>query len=713
MGKFQDKVCVLTCWALMVMYNTAERQYAVGKGSLTWNGARNYCQVCFEDLVTLSHDNIEVIVKMLNSQHWIGLRKSFNSTSNYTSNSTMPWSHWSNGEPLTFQNWYPGWPKFEPSVPDNDCCGCSCNGPATTTPTMSSFTDITDPNVTDLTTFWETSTDNMTVTEDYVNITSSVFTDTTFMTSTPLPTPNGYIEDSCVAMYSFGSWVEKDCSEHLPFICYEDHFSGYFKVSVTNVTSDNATVTWQWVSDRISHYRVAVKGVKDNKEMTENKTDLTHDLVGLTPGTNYVVHVFPFKCGRELKPENFTFYTEPNKVQNLTITNVTERSIQVNWSKPDGNLDFYVIRVGDEQLNTTTEGIEVAGLTPGTSYTLFVLSEVEDRSVWSEESNITVYTKPSKVSSLNVSDNTNHSVFVHWGQPEGNFTGFLVKVLNSADEILFNDTVDRTVRELPVETLPMGTRITIVVTALANVSLEGDNTTITTYTAPGPISNLIATTSNSSLTASWAFDEGNYSHFAVRLWLDGTQEEAECNETKKTTVTFDELKTAANYTVDVHAVSGHLQGPSMKVSKFTLPSPPTNANATFVNKSAITFTWTPPKNIAKATYLVELNSTFYSQSWSDKIIDETSYTFSNLTSGTKYCFEVLVLGGEQESSPASRCTVTETEERQISLSMLCSSAETLLCDNSTTRTRVFKQLKDHFSELLKDDIVWTLEATEV
>lgn len=30
-----------------------------------------------------------------------------------------------------------------------------------------------------------------------------------------------HTEDLCVAVRSFGPWVEKNCSELLPFICYE------------------------------------------------------------------------------------------------------------------------------------------------------------------------------------------------------------------------------------------------------------------------------------------------------------------------------------------------------------------------------------------------------------------------------------------------------------------------------------------------------------
>ncbi len=37
-----------------------------------------------------------------------------------------------------------------------------------------------------------------------------------------VPDPDeNYIEDSCVAMLSFGPWIEKNCFERLPFVCYE------------------------------------------------------------------------------------------------------------------------------------------------------------------------------------------------------------------------------------------------------------------------------------------------------------------------------------------------------------------------------------------------------------------------------------------------------------------------------------------------------------
>lgn len=132
------------------------------------------CQVCFKDLMTLTPENIQTITQELTSVYWVGLRKKINSTSN----TTMFWSHWANGDPLTFQNWYPGWPVLRSST-------CT-NG----------------------TSFSRNATENVTATSGSPNTTDESVTENS-------------IEDSCVVMLSFGAWVERNCSELLPFICYE------------------------------------------------------------------------------------------------------------------------------------------------------------------------------------------------------------------------------------------------------------------------------------------------------------------------------------------------------------------------------------------------------------------------------------------------------------------------------------------------------------
>lgn len=476
MVKLQVKICIFLCWALTSMYSDAQREYFIQRKSLTWVDARNYCQACFKELVTLTPDNIQALARDITSDHWIGLRKNFNFKNNSIDNSTgdltstvasyaesyftthyinnsdssspiMNWTQWADGDPLAFQNWYPGWPLPKPSPkPPNKtvCCSCSCTCPArptTARPTtpMTTNAEFTTPNTTTTqsghnVTSWsddpaETTeitpdfTDQSVVTDEsttHVTRTENMTTQRTtpyFTTSAPWTTAEmplaaqcekspvqepeepededdsndeNYIEDSCVAMLSFGPWIEKSCLERLPFICYEDRFMG--QVNVTNITFESANLTWLVAPGDISHYRVEVKGQKDNKTWVFKVTDLTCGLSNLTAGTSYSVQVFPVKCKRDLNPENATFYTIPKAVTNLTVSDVEKNSVFLSWEKPEGNVDFYRLTYKSTSVKVTNETTKVEGLIPGTPYNFTVVSGVNDASKWSYEAHVSAYT---------------------------------------------------------------------------------------------------------------------------------------------------------------------------------------------------------------------------------------------------------------------------------------------------------------------------------
>lgn len=179
-----------------------------------------------------------IIAHNVTSDYWIGLRK--NSTGN---SSSLSWSRWANGDRLTFQNWYPGWPVFKSPVPKINCCSCSCTCPLATTPPTTTYTT---PDVTNTSETLENMSSYTNVTGLNTAGTSGASISGLLPTSIPtlsatvapipveatcgktpipvpdLPDPNAnYIEDSCVAMLSIGAWVEKNCTDLLPFICYE------------------------------------------------------------------------------------------------------------------------------------------------------------------------------------------------------------------------------------------------------------------------------------------------------------------------------------------------------------------------------------------------------------------------------------------------------------------------------------------------------------
>ncbi|XP_041840591.1 receptor-type tyrosine-protein phosphatase H [Melanotaenia boesemani] len=719
MGKlFQYNVGILICWALVLMDIAAEREYFIPDGNLTWDGARNHCQICFKELVTLTPDNSQLITQRLNSEHWIGLRKNLNSSDN----SSMSWAHWANGDPLFFQNWYPGWPVFKSPPPKIDCCSCSCTCPINTPTETMSITPVTE-NTTDFylsnesaSSLWDSFTSGYTTSGLPLKMESEC-------ERSPMPVvletnkSESYIEDSCVAMLSFGPWVEKSCLELLPYICFEDRFLG--QVNVTNVTLTTATLAWLPGPGDITYYRVEIQGDVERKY---NLSSLIHDVVNLTSGGFYKVQVFPVKCKRDLNPQNSTFYTVPNKVTDLNVIHVTNTSVTLSWNKPEGKMNFYLVKYDGKEIKLETQldvNTTINGLIPGGLYTFTVQTRVQDESRRSEESNITTNTKPGKVSSLKVSLYTNRSALLTWTAPEGNFTGFRVKVTNANLNRTNNSEVGQDKRDVLEENLPDGSKICFSVRTLVNytsssslnytvLASEGDEETTVIYTAPGPISNLLLSTDEKSLTASWSPPNSNYSSFIVELKLDNVPTDTtNTNETTNTTVTFSELKNSASYTVKVSASFENVRGPSVKNSTYTLPSPPTNPIAITITSNSITFGWNAPVNSATPLYHVKLNSTIWNYNTSYDINSSTNYTFTNLTSGTKYQFSVSVLAGGMESNPATCSVKTVANKVNITLAMLCSSVQPLLCGDETSMTKVLAKLKEYFTTRLGDSIEWT------
>lgn len=84
----------------------------------------------------------------------------------------------------------------------------------------------------------------------------------------------------------------------------------------------------------------------------------------------------------------------------------------------------------------------------------------------------------------------------------------------------------------------------------------------------------------------------------------------------------------------------------------SVPSPPTDITATSSNKS-ITFSWKAPVNSHTVNYSVTIDSSFWVSTESHLLNDQTSYTFSNLKSGTKYNFTVKSVAHDLSSDPTS------------------------------------------------------------
>ncbi|XP_054880431.1 receptor-type tyrosine-protein phosphatase H-like [Poeciliopsis prolifica] len=798
------KLCISVCLGLLLMYTAAERQYFISPHNASWADARNHCQVCFKEMVTLTPQNVHVIARIINSTHWIGLRKyinyndTYNETDDYdydsdyddynSTNSTntssksfgTPWTLWANGDPLVFQNWYPGFPLFKSPLPKIDCCSCSCTCPApprtTTTPTPtttgsitvsadpeSSSRNSTEPNITvtdvyenmtDSTSFYDVDTEedmlmnategaNFTeganlrgakVTQAWGPTTAHVdHTTDSPWTTTPqrpilstcdrspmlppvIPENNkNYIENSCVVILAFGPWVERECFEELPFICYEDRFMG--AVTVSNITSSSAALQWDQGPGDISHYRFEAFSLQDSWNITKDMHNLNYTLDKLTPGTGYKITVFAVKCGRDLNPLNGSFYTIPGEVKNLSVTNFTETTVSLSWKKPDGNYGFFQVLAlsafGDEKHNksVTKEDLVFDGLTQGTPYTFIFTTGVDDRSMWSQNISISNCTRPGEVSNLRALENKDTSLTLQWDPPKGNYTNFEVVARNESGELDVDVTHPGKLSDKPynvtVSKLQDSTKFSFSVKVLGICGPKGKTVNITAHTAPRSVSGLNLTADATTINAIWDFtpNPGSPVNFIAKLFLNGKQEELKNTLDKK--VSFYNLKTATKYEVKVFAVLNDLESNETKSSIFTLPSPPTGAKERSRTKYSLTFEWNPPHNSSANTYNCTLNSTFWDNFINHtEVQDITICRFTGLKSGSTYDFNVYTLSDGKKSTSTSCKGTTVEDPVEISLSMLCSSEEPLYCDKNETRKAVFGKLEEHFKNNLNEKVYY-------
>ncbi|CAL8327210.1 unnamed protein product [Lota lota] len=653
-------------------------------------------QVCFKELVTISHDNSLELVRDVKGQHWIGLREKLGAD---------PWSGWANGDPITFQNWYHG--KQQPVVETTTAITAvpktSTSGFTQTASDDSLNTSLTITAVPEMSGFTQTASD------DSLN---------TSLTITAVPEMSGFTQTA-----------------------YDDRFYGSVSVDRNTV---NATLSWLSAPGNITSYRVEVQGPVN---LNENVTGLTYDLFNVTPGTHYAVRVFPLKCDRELNSQNISFFTKPETPQNPTVFNITESSVALRWDRPAGNLQSYCVKVwGGPCQNTSEEQATVSGLISGGCYTLVVLSAAGD--MWSEVANITVGTsesadgrvtqgrrgngpvrprpliesegeppesphhRPSNVTNLVVSEVTNQSLKLSWSH-SGNATGYRVTAVDINNATGFRKTVNVSAKQVQVTQVRPGTHLQLTVWALNNLKLEGHGVTTESFIAPDPVPSLYLTSSANSIQASWPPPNGSYQFFHVSVQLKNSNDTPTHENTNSTSLTLYNLFAVAEYEVTVSTHAGNLESDPVVNSTYTIPVMPEDLTISHANASTATLKWRTPNAAPTTKYLVRYNASFWNHA--DKASlhggPDSSLTVGGLRPGSLYVFEVLSMSGDQQSSPGRLEHFTPGNKSAVTLSMMCSSVQPLICEENATKEDVLKELKTRFGVVLHG-VSWNITWKE-
>lgn len=521
-----------------------------------------------------------------------------------------------------------------------------------------------------------------------------------------------------MVLLSFGMWKEKVCNISRPFICYDDRFFG--QINYFNVMKNNVSLSWSAgpSAKNISHYRVEITG---DYNQTFNKTGLSAEIGNLTSGTLYRAQVFPVKCGRDLNPQNISFYTLPSAVMNLTVLNVTTVSAFLSWNKPDGNQDFYLVIVEDliygnnQTAKCPNKQCGITDLTPGVLYN-FTVFAVVNQTTYGVPSSYSAYTNPSEVKNLKTGNNESNAIEATWENPNGYHSSFNVCIqeLISTESISSkcncsegscNITNSTSIR---MTALSSGTQYCLCVTALTNSDTQPGKTVVSSaFTLPNTVSITSLVTYSTSMSVNWTI-EGKYTKFHVEIETTDFQDRLSSYDTKDCYYNFASLMAAVRYTITIITFNGALKSDPAKVIDYTRPTSARSPKAT-VNKMNITVSWEAPADSvgARINYTVKYHTPFWNEDYTLNTSD-THLTFPNLRSGTTYDFNITVVAGNLTSNPVSTSAQTEPVKKMLSLVMLCSSANTLECATNTTQEELYSKLYN-LTEGKLDGVYWKLK----
>ncbi|XP_038592525.1 receptor-type tyrosine-protein phosphatase H-like isoform X3 [Micropterus salmoides] len=281
-----------------------------------------------------------------------------------------------------------------------------------------------------------------------------------------------------------------------------------------SVGQNETSITLQWKKvNGILNYVLEFNGKVINVTASEGQEHVTHTIMELTSGTKYNFSLFTVFENVRSSGVDITAVTAPRNTEEFKSVGQNETSINLQWKKVNGILN-YVLEFNGKVINVTaSEGQEhvthtIMELTSGTKYNFSLFTVFEN--VRSSGVDITAVTAPRNSEEFKSVGQTETSINLQWKKVNGIlsyiilFNGKVINVTASEGQ----EHVTRTIVELT-----SGTKYDFsLFTVFENVRSSGVN--ITAVTVPTMVA-LVNVTERSvtSVTLQWNVDvEKNWNY---------------------------------------------------------------------------------------------------------------------------------------------------------------------------------------------------------
>ncbi|XP_049434711.1 tenascin isoform X2 [Epinephelus fuscoguttatus] len=429
-------------------------------------------------------------------------------------------------------------------------------------------------------------------------------------------------------------------------------------LQMVELTDESITVEWRNSQAPVDNYRIKYGPLSggEHRELLfppGPKDNTQAKITGLRPGTEYGMGVTAVKNERESLPTTTNAVTALDPPKDLTVAEVTETTMMLEWKRPLAKLDSFRVvyvsvdgRRAEEVVPSSSESHILRSLTPGMLYTISVIAERGRRT--SAPTTISAPTDLGSPKGIRFSDVMDTSATVHWVVPRARVDNYRVTYMpahgGNAKTLTVNGSESHTV--LPNLTPGVTYQVTIVALKGQSESEPGSDSITTALDKPRGLTAVNITDSEALLL--WQPAIATVDGYVITYSADSVAPVMERVSGNVVEFEMSSLTPATHYTVKVYAVRNMAKSAATTTELTTDVDAPQDLTASNIQTENGMLTWKPPR--ADITgYILSFESA--DGTVHEVVLSPTavSYNMAQLSASTEYSVKLQAIAGPKRS----------------------------------------------------------------
>ncbi|XP_013122122.1 tenascin isoform X2 [Oreochromis niloticus] len=429
-------------------------------------------------------------------------------------------------------------------------------------------------------------------------------------------------------------------------------------LQTVELTDESITLEWKNSRAQVDNYRIKYGPLSggEHEELlfpSAPKDSTQAKITGLRPGTEYGMGVTAVKDERESLPTTANAVTALDAPKDLTVTEMTETTMMLEWRRPFAKLDSYRLvyisadgHRAEEVILGSSESHTLRGLTPGMLYTINLSAERGRRS--SVPATISAPTDLGSPKGIRFSDVTDTSATVHWVTPRARVDSYRVTYVPVYGGNAKTLSVDGSASQIVLPNLTPGVtyKVTVIAIKGQRESEPGSDSVTTALDKPRGLNAVNITDSEALLL--WQPAIATVDGYVITYSADLVAPVMERVSGNVVEFEMSSLAPATHYTVKVYAVRDLAKSAATTTEFTTDVDAPQDLTASNIQTENAMLTWKPPR--ADITgYMLSFES-------ADRTIREVvlsptavSYNMAQLKASTEYTVSLQALAGPKRS----------------------------------------------------------------